>query len=99
MGIESVYQYRGKVVRSGIMVMLERKVLPKDSDCMRIMCLKWIGESKMKNRSILKRVISVLCIFLSVEVGFFIYLISSGTAGYTRNLNSDTAGYTRNLRF
>ena len=59
MGIESVYQYRGKVIRSDIMVMLVRKVLPKDSDCMRIMCLQWTGESKMKSRSILKRVISV----------------------------------------
>ena len=41
----------------------------------------------MKNRPLLKRVISVLLILLCVEAGFLITQISSGTASYTRNLD------------
>lgn len=41
----------------------------------------------MKPRSILKRVVIVLSIFLCAEIGFFIYQINSGTAAYARNLD------------
>ena len=41
----------------------------------------------MKTRSVLKRVIVVLCVFLCAEIGLFVFWIHSGTSAYARNLD------------